>query len=60
MRLGAWGLDFGNRLVRLVAGGLGFGNQLGRLVAMDLGFSKPASEAKIGQKQHPAAASQVG
>ena len=45
MRLGAQGLGFGNRLVRLVAGGLGFGNRLGRLVAMGLGFGKPASEA---------------
>ena len=45
MRLGAQGLGFGNRLVRLVAGGLGFGNRLGRLVAVGLGFGKPASEA---------------
>ena len=46
MRLGAQGLGFGNRLVRLVAGGwVKFGNRLGRLVAMGLGFGKPASEA---------------
>ena len=49
MRLGAWGLGFGDWLARLVARGLGFSNQLRTIVVRCIKLAK----------WHPAAACQV-